>query len=238
MGRELANHRRFHVLPSRKDKLAKGKPMTFTDMLGRGFNVPAKHAPVITPVYRLEAPGLLVGRSIEKDDSAFTVTIADFGTMDSLKSQYPLWNGEIEITFQPWDIARLVAKICLGQIVYSFQDPPLLTFIPEILIGNLSPQQLVGCVPMPADFPADKFFRFTGTSLGNGSNLLTVDYAFYGKEHDQVFRCVAGLVSTTKDSALLRNAQVRANQSHPTLISQDAARHLSNLRRLGLAEQF
>ena len=232
---EFANFRHRQGMTSRKNGQAKGRPETFTDLLGRQFTVSASEAPTYVPIYHFQQPGVLAGRLPFLDGSAATWTEIVTSGWDEFKRKHPLWNEAIGITFRPADIARLIAKIAYGQVVATFGLGGLRPLCLAVIVGDISPLQLVGSAAR--DEARNGPFHYHGIMLNDERSLLIVDYDFFSPNKGFSYRIVIGIVDHADvASEAFRSACRLTGTPRPDADTKEAlCRHLN---QLGLVAPF
>ncbi|WP_143520870.1 HNH endonuclease [Puniceibacterium antarcticum] len=238
LGSQLANFRRNLGLPSRRNKKAKGKPGVYRDTLGRTFTVPAKDALTAALIYELCTAGVLCGRMEIFDDGAFT--IASIHGKDDIEEQefcqkYPLWDKTLTILPQPHLFAALIAKILHGAFINSFGMNGCIFYLPKVIIGDLSPLQLVGSVKRTDSPKIEGGMSFSGICISEHHALLIADYDIFNGGFDFIYQAVVGIVEISEMAKISEIKPAKFSASDTRTGRSATNDVLKHLRLLGLA---
>lgn len=230
----FANTRYRSRLPSRKNKVAKGKSLIFNDIFGRSFSVPPKDAPISIPMISYPEPGILCGRPPFLDPVGFhEVTLKDVG-YESFEKKYPLWDRRIKLQIHPDKVAMLVAKIVHGALVSHLGVDSFFPTCPSVIIGDVSPYQFVGTKSRQTG--GDEPLRYFGLPIGNGKILIVVEYDFFNPRPPFTFVVAAGIAeaSALEGPFIKQRLDGQAISSDPDAPSGNYEAIRRHLQMLGL----
>ena len=211
LNQEMKAFRTFQNFPTRRPK-QRPKTYDLRNRDGTVIRVPAGEYYGPFPLYKFKQPRVLTGAAPLPNDHAWLMDV--FGTNEeaemALRAKYPKWDRTHQLKPQPFQFARLLAKIGYS---YAAAELGLNSFLPgdviDIVLGKT--EDFFRCVggtdpephPGPEEDPPGHWYRIEGRFSQRGLGLVchvVVGIRLFAKYHVPTYTVVAG-------EADLRNPQ-------------------------------
>lgn len=123
--------------PSRSKKKDQPTHLTLMSKWGSPIRVPIQDYSCPVPAYQFKTARILDDSNRGDDNKHWTMAMyADTDEEANMRIKFPAWNGQHNIRAQPYQFARLLAKIAYGRVVSEYGLDGFKPLVLDIILGK------------------------------------------------------------------------------------------------------